>query len=255
LKHFIAVVGMARSLSTMTIHRLSRPALAARKAAEDRLSDHMSDAVGKPIRVVLTRNRKRLLSVSSERDGRILRMHCALAEAEPGEIDVLAAWVAGRPGSQQAARTLLSRHAARIDEISAARAKAPRASALQGRHHDLLGILTELIGEHFPNLPRVYIAWSGRQVTAQRRRLGSWHPRARLVRIHCRLDSPRVPRWFVASVVHHELCHAACDPSRTLTGRRRVHGPEFRALEERFVDLERSREWERQNLGWLLRDD
>jgi predicted metal-dependent hydrolase len=239
----------------MSLTRLSRPALAARKSAEEVLGRRLSSAVGRPVRVVLTRNRKRLLSLRSGRGGSVLRMHSALEGAEADEIEVLAAWVLGKPGSQEASRTLLARHAERIDAVSATTLRPPRAAAQQGRHHDLLSILGELKAAHFPQLPDVYVAWSGRQVTARRRRLGSWHPRARLVRIHCRLDSARVPRYFLASIVHHELCHAACDPSRTPTGRRRVHGPEFRALDARFADGHRARAWEQENLAWLLGDD
>ena len=66
------------------------------------------------------------------------------------------------------------------------------------------------------------------------------------------LDDPNVPRYFIAHVVHHELCHADLDPPLTPTGRRRIHGREFQHLEAMFPDLARAREWERRNARLLL---
>ena len=234
--------------------RLSRPEMREREEIEARLGRELSEMAGSSFTVRLTRNRKRLLSLRKNRAGkRELRMHEALAVVGSAEMQVLAAWVRDEPGSHGAAKTLLSRHASEIDRISALRAKAPPTSLSVGKHHDLLEILHEIRSALFPDLPPVYIAWSGRLGAARRRRLGSWTHRGRLIRIHVALDSQHVPRYFVASVVHHELCHAAIDPPRTPSGRRRVHGPEFRALETLFPDLERAQEWERRNVNRLLR--
>ena len=72
------------------IPRLSRPELAARKRAEESLSERLSAMVGSPVKVKLTRNRKRLLSVRVDsRRNRTLRMHSALEEASGEELAVL----------------------------------------------------------------------------------------------------------------------------------------------------------------------
>jgi hypothetical protein len=214
----------------------------------------LSAALGRPIAVRLTRNRKRLLSVRVDRRGRrTLRAHCALAAADDHDLRVIASWIDDAPGSSSAARTLFSRFRERVDAVSSLRAgRAPRVSSAPGRHHDLNDILREMKACFFPELDPVYIAWSGREGRARRRRLGSWSPRERLVRIHSVLDDPAVPRYFIAHVVHHELCHAAIDPPLTPTGRRRVHGHDFRRLEATFPDLDRAREWERRNARLLL---
>ena len=238
----------------MPLNRLSRSELRDRSGAEDLLSEQISTLVGSPIRVALTRNRKRLLSVRRNPSGqRELRIHAALAAASAAETDVLAAWVVNKPGSHVAARTLLARYGAEIDRVAALRVQAPGSAFSTGRHHDLLAMLHDLKARFFPEIPPVYIAWSGRLGPARRRRLGSWTSRGRLVRIHCLLDSPDVPDFFVASVIHHELCHAALEPGRTPTGRRRLHGHEFRQLESLFPDIERARDWEKRNVARLLK--
>jgi hypothetical protein len=238
----------------MPLSRPSRSDLRARFDAEEALSAQLSALVGSPMRVALTRNRKRLLSVRrNPRGQRELRIHAALAAASTAEIDVLAAWVLDKPGSHVAARTLLARYGAEIDRVAALRVQEPTSSHSVGRHHDLLVMLHDLKAQFFPEIPPVYIAWSGRLGPARRRRLGSWTSRGRLVRIHCLLDSADVPDYFVASVIHHELCHAALEPGRTPTGRRRLHGAEFRRLEAMFPDLAAAQEWERSNVARLLR--
>lgn len=238
----------------MSLPRLSRPEIREREQLEESLAARLTIALGRPIAVKLTRNRKRLLSVRVDRrGGRTLRAHCALAEADDHDLRVIAAWISDAPGSPSAARTLFSKFRERVDAVSSLRAgRPPRASSAPGRHHDLNGILREVKSHWFPELETVYIAWSGREGRARRRRLGSWSPRERLVRIHSVLDDPEVPEYFIAHVVHHELCHAALDPPLTPTGRRRVHGHDFRRLEAEFPDLERARDWERRNGRLLL---
>jgi hypothetical protein len=185
-----------------------------------------------------------------------MRLHVAAWDVTPSEIEVLAAWVEGRPGSNDAARQIFDRRAARIARWSrsAEEDKDESADARAHGHHDLHAILHQLKARYFPGLAPVYVAWSGRLGDNRRSRLGWWNPADRVVRIHRCLDDPRVPRFFVASVVHHELCHAALDPSLTPTGKRRLHGRDFRILERKFPDLGKALEWERRELPGVLFD-
>lgn len=237
----------------MSLPRLTRPEIRERELHEQALSARLSRALGSPLDVRLTRNRKRLLALRSDRRGnRTLRAHVAFAEADDHDLAIIVAWMKDEPGGAHAARTLFSRFRERIDEVSQLRAvKSSRLNA-PGLHHDLNDILRDVHATFFPELERIYIAWSGREGRARKRRLGSWSPRERLIRIHSVLDDPDVPRYFIAHVVHHELCHAALDPPLTPTGRRRVHGHDFRRLENMFPDLERAREWERRNARLLM---
>lgn len=238
----------------MPLQRLSRPEIREREEQAGALARRLSDVLGAPIAVKLTRNRKRLLSLRADRRGhRTLRAHLALAAADHHDLGVIAAWITGAPGSGAAARTLFAKFRADIDAVSSLRSHVPpRSTGMPGRHHDLTEILRDVKAAFFPDMERVYIAWSGREGRARRRRLGSWSPRERLVRIHTVLDQPEVPRYFIAHVVHHELCHAAADPPLTPTGRRRVHGREFQRLEAMFPELQRARDWERRHGKILL---
>jgi hypothetical protein len=64
-----------------------------------------------------------------------------------------------------------------------------------------------------------------------------------------------VPRYFVASIIHHEMLHHLI-PASTVTflaSRRCVHPPEFREREREFAHYARALEWEKRHIGRLLR--
>jgi len=234
----------------MSLPRLSRPAVRQRTRCERGLAGCLGSLLGAPVTVKLTRNRRRLISFHRDAHGtQTLRAHLSLAGADEHDLAIVAAWIRCEPGAGAAVRTLLANLRERWDDLAPDR---DADSAGTGHHHDLNRMLREIAATYFPSLPPVLIAWTGRRGEARRRRLGSWSPRERMIRIHRTLDRADVPWYFVAHVVHHELCHAAVDPSRTPTGRARLHGPEFRALERRFAYLELALGWEREHGGMLL---
>ncbi len=144
-----------------------------------------------------------------------------------------------------------------IEPPSTPRLGSPRSAE---PHHDLQAILSELLEREFAGeaslvrrVPR--IGWAPRSARPARRtlRLGSCDPRRAWIRIHSVLDQPGVPRFFVRSIVHHELLHAVLPPRRGSDGRNVIHGPEFRRRERAYVDHERARAWEIEHIDALVR--
>ena len=80
---------------------------------------------------------------------------------------------------------------------------------------------------------------------AQRRsiRLGSYNHLTAEVRIHPMLNSPRVPAFFIQSVIHHEYLHHVLGPH---------HNRRFHQHERQFRYHRESQEWIRRNLFLLL---
>lgn len=242
-----------RDDTVTTASRTPRPPA----AAADRIARPLAQRLGRPVEVVFTRNRSRVVSVRAGDVGLVrLRLHEALADLDPSELDAIAALVRGEPGARRAVRRLLE---ARAEGLRAAARRGPGtdASGAGGRHHDLGRLLTSVRRAAFAertDLRDVTADWSGVVGRARRRiRLGSWNPDRRLILVHRRLDAPDVPGFFVASVVHHELCHAALEPPRRVGGRRILHGADFRRLERAFRDHERAAAWEAAHRDLLLR--
>ena len=220
-------------------------------AASSDLVERLERALECPVDLVLTRNRSRLVTWRVDAGGRVrLRLHRALADLGPAELATVVDLIRSRPGARAAMSALIERRSSALSEDFAGRAQRLEPT---GRVHELAEIRDELLALHFPELPAPPIGWSGQRGRAKRRlRLGSWDSRLGVVRIHRCLDDERVPRFFVASVVHHELCHAALGDPVVVGGRRRLHGADFRALESGFAELEEARVWERENRELLF---
>ena len=244
----------ALALRTLTITPAERGELAARLARL--VGERVAARGGRvTVRVSLTRNRSRLVSWKGDARRVDLRVHEVLARAAGADdADALAAFVLRDAAARPRLRAFLAAHSRAIAAVSPPSARRTRARVRPvGTWHDLAAILHDVRAAHFPEVQRVAITWSARSRTPRRHiRLGSWSEGARLIRIHRRLDGPDIPRFFVASIVHHELCHAALGTDTAEGGPRRVHGPEFRQLERLFPEFREARAWERANRRLLL---
>lgn len=211
-------------------------------------------AAGVPKVVVkLTDNRTTMISFRRHRDVLYLRVHRAFARAPGPVLDALAGFVGEKPWTSRRALTLR----AFIEEapVQRDRIRRPRIQP-RGEVHDLMDIFAELNATYFDGRVEADITWSiasrgGR--TRRTVRLGTYCDDLRLIRIHPALDAPFVPRFYVASVVHHEMLHQLHPVERRPNGRRIVHPPAFRADEEKFAFHAEAKAWEREHLPKLLR--
>jgi len=124
-----------------------------------------------------------------------------------------------------------------------------------GGTHDLAQLLEQESQRAFGEAAPVPVTWGvRRRVRARQRsiRLGSYSPTHQLIRVHPLLDHPTVPRWFVGFVLYHELLHHRIQ-AVVVDGRRRIHTPEFRAMERRHPRFQDARRWERDHLPDILR--
>jgi hypothetical protein len=243
---------------------------------------------GRLAALVLTDARSRMLSVRrlpGDSPRYALRLHRCFAAAPDEALAAVAAWVkAGRrsPRAREALAVLRRHFAAhRGDAPAPPRPRAPLRP--QGRTLDLRPLCADLDQRYFGGALGVDVTWGrgasscdpldaggltgGRATRGRRRRsrrptlqLGSYDHDLRLVRIHPVLDAPTVPRYVVASIVFHELLHAALPPSppvlqhgRADGGRRLVHTPELRRRERLFPDHARAERWIARHLSELLR--
>jgi hypothetical protein len=124
-----------------------------------------------------------------------------------------------------------------------------------GTVHDLSAIYEDVNDRFFGGRLRVPITW-GRGVGRARRgglTFGSYDPVLDLIRIHPVLDRPGVPRFFVESVVHHEMLHHHMGGVPDRAGRTIYHTRAFREAEARFPRHREALAWEKENLPELLR--
>ena len=217
------------------------------------LAARLGSLLREPIEVELTDNAWTMVSwkrVAGRLQFRLHHMFCGAAEP------VLRA-LAGFTGKNRRP------HGRAIDEfvrthrhlIKAAPSRADPPLATRGRVHHLGDIYDELNVQHFDRRVTARIGWGRRPPDGRRRsiKMGVYFHDQKLIRIHPALDDEQVPRHFVRLVVFHEMLHQVLPPTTDDSGRRTVHGREFRAAERRFPDYERARAWEKTNLHLLLR--
>ena len=124
-----------------------------------------------------------------------------------------------------------------------------------GRVYNLAALYTDINDRFFGGRLKVPITW-GRGVGRARRgglTFGSYDPVLSLIRIHPVLDRPAVPRYFIESVVYHEMLHHHMGGVPDRAGRTVYHTRAFREAEARFPRHRDALAWEKQNLPELLR--
>ena len=111
--------------------------------------------------------------------------------------------------------------------------------------YDLDSMLDEMLRESFPGVSRPCIRWGNRISKRRRRsiRLGSYYRPTTTIRIHPLLNSPEVPRYFVQSILFHELLHHVLGAA---------HDRRFHRHERTFRYHREARDWLRANLSMLL---
>lgn len=220
------------------------------RSPESALAARLDRELDADVELVVTDNRRRMIS-SRRRAHRIeVRVHRMFLEAPREVIDQLVAYLKGDSRAARALARFVSQNRARIT-------RRPRKILLRARgvHHDLEAILADVVRDHFPDYEGgASITW-GRMPPSRRRRsirFGTYTHDQKLIRIHPALDDASVPRFFVAFVVFHELLHHVVPPRRSP---RRVdyHPPEFKKRERAHPDYDEALRWEAAHIDELLR--
>jgi hypothetical protein len=206
----------------------------------------------RPLRLVVTDNRSVLLSFKREASGLELRLHQMFLHA-PDSIVVSLARNIRRRGRAAGGdvRRFMNANMHRVRRSP--RVMPPLVAG--GRVYDLAAVYADINDRFFGGRMKVPITW-GRGVGRARRgglTFGSYDPVLGLIRIHPVLDRPGVPRFFLESVVHHEMLHHQMGGVPDRAGRTVYHTRAFREAEALFPRHREALAWEKENLPELLR--
>jgi hypothetical protein len=207
---------------------------------------------GRPLALVLTDNRSVLLSFRREAGRLLVRLHRMFLHAPDAVVSALARNL--RRGGRAADGEVRRFMNANLHRVRKTRREMP-ALVAAGRAHDLAQVYAGLNVRFFDGRLRVPITW-GRGVGRARRgglTFGSYDPVLALIRIHPVLDRPEVPRFFLESVVYHEMLHHHMGGVPDRAGRTVYHTRSFREAEARFPRHREALAWEKRNLPELLR--
>lgn len=223
------------------------------------LESFLRARVPTPLRLIITDNRRTMLSLRRTQTHVHVRLHHMFLESDERVWEALVAYLfhADRSAATSIGRYIASHrtHIRRPSEQRPSGVVRRRA----GRHHDLEEIFRSVNARYFDGSVDAHIVWARDASGTARRpvrrsiKLGSYNSRERRIRVHPALDAEFVPRYFVEYIVYHEMLHQVVPPT-VRQGRRDLHSHAFLAREREFADYDAALRWERDNLARLLRN-
>jgi predicted metal-dependent hydrolase len=227
------------------------PGEEARCRLERRLAAHITGTLD----LVITDNRYSIITVRREARHYRVRAHHMFLRADSKVVRALARYVQKNDGTaSQVLNEFIDKNQDKI-KSSPVRARRKPVLCTEGRFYDLQEIFDDLNRRYFEGALDITITW-GRKTRKRARRhrsikMGSYSVEDKLIRIHPALDRSFVPRYFIESVVYHEMLHHI-HPIPVKGGRRQFHTAEFKEQEKRFHQYQKAKRWERANIDRLL---
>jgi hypothetical protein len=217
-----------------------------------RLEGVLAAAAGRPVTLTLTENRSVLLSVRREKGAAHVRLHHMFLHAPANVVRAVARGLKSRRdrAADGVVRRFMNENLHRVRKV---KRELPEL-VTSGSHHDLVRVFEALNARFFSSRLDVPITWGRGYGRARRGGLtfGSYDPVLGLIRIHPVLDRPEVPRYFLESVVYHEMLHHHMGGVPDRAGRTVYHTRAFRAAEARYPHHREALSWEKRNLRYLL---
>ncbi len=224
---------------------------------EDRsgLEKALAKLVGSQVQVVITDNRRSLISVRCERRSYVVRLHHMFLSADKGMLDSLAAFILKRSWEAKRALKKFIRENQEKIKIAEERVIKRRVKLVtQGRYFSLDECFLKLKQSYFnSDSLDCEITWGIRRKSPGMRKvkLGSYSPKDKIIRINPVLDRPFVPLYVLETVVYHEMVHHVIG-MQNRNGRVLSHHQAFRNKERSFPAWKKTKIWIEENLSRLL---
>lgn len=204
--------------------------------------------------MTLDDDRQAILTAERQtRDGIAVRLHGSFLDAPHRILDALVRFLR-RPEPHLRQRVQRLYRGAGLARVGGGE----RAVVLRhtGHHFDLKVLFDTLNERYFDGKVEAFVTWGRRTNSSRRSRsihFGSYNWARRVIRIHPDLDRGFVPRYFLESVLYHEMLHAHLGMGEGRGGNRGAHGTEFRRLERAWPGYERAKAWEKAHLHHFLK--
>lgn len=205
------------------------------------LAAFFTRVAGKEVRLQLTDNRSRMLSVKPERTAVTVRIHRIFLDAGMEVLHEIGEFVKGKRGDLSILRGYVQENRHRLPVAEPQVRCRPK-----GRCHDLGAIYDSVNARYFSGKVDCHITWGPRRPRrgTRRRILGSFSRDTNTISISSALDRKGVPPYVVEFIVYHEMLHAQLGVEEQ-NGRRAVHTRELRRREKLFKEYEKAIAWER----------
>lgn len=216
------------------------------------IEKRLAARMGTNVQIVYTDNTHTMISSRRGANGAmVIRLHHMFRTADNGVVGALFGYLKHRNRESSEVLSEFIRLNNNLIRRNPRRLKP--AIETSGRFHDLAKYYMSLNERYFGGKLDAAITWGNR---ARHRgynhiRLGSYSFENALIRVHPALDRKWVPRYYVESIIYHEMLHADFGV-RSKNGRSQYHTDEFRLREGAFAYCRRAREWEKKHVRRLI---
>ena len=209
---------------------------------EQGLKTFLENASSRKLSIVITDNSTSMLSIKERKGTAMIRLHRMFLCAGSDVLNEVANYIKRTRKNSPLIRKFINQH------IHSLKKRPPRKVNIRtkGSHHDLKEIYHSINRDYFGGKISASITWGAKssKQSAARRTLGSYSYHSNMIRINPRLDSIKVPRYYMEFLVYHEMLHAEIGIKK-VNGRRIVHSGEFGRREKEFRQFKRAVEWEK----------
>ena len=222
----------------------------------DQLRRYLQRTTAKRGTITLDDDAREILRSEGVREGLMgLRLHGSFLDAPLRILRALAGFIR-KPEPQTQRRVEKLYRSAGLHRVGTTGGERRIVLRHRGEHFDLKEIFDALNARWFDGRVKAFITWGRRTNGLLRSRsihFGSYNWTRRVIRVHPDLDREYVPRFFVESVIYHEMLHADLGIVQGPGGRRLCHSAEFQRQEQAWPDYQRAKEWEKSHLHLFLR--
>lgn len=222
-------------------HTSNRPLDLLFRHTETSLRRYLEESLNRPVTFTLTENSTSMLSARVRNNILHIRLHRMFLNADNRIIDEVVVFLKRKRSKMYLFRKFIRDNREHLPK------RPPNKVPIKtlGKFHDLRALYDEINNEYFEGTINAVITWGSRSPrhAVRKRTLGSYSERSHTIRINPVLDKIAVPRYVVASIVYHEMLHAAMGIFQK-GERRSIHSREFRRREKLFKDYERAKAWE-----------
>lgn len=206
---------------------------------------------GMKLKLRINDNRSTMVSVRREAGAASVSLHRMFLDAPRYITEALALYIRGdHKGVGPKVKSFIDINLRRFDYSHEVH---PQSLITQGKVYNLQELYDEVNDQYFDGGLALSITWFGNPPRRRRSRsrivLGLYYEPLKLIKIHHRLDKPRVPRYVVTHTIYHEMLHFTCPGYVDLDGRRCVHNSAFKKQEKQFQEYHQAKEWVKKH-GW-----
>ena len=209
---------------------------------EQSLKTFLENTSSKKLSLIITDNSTSMLSIKKNKGVVVIRLHKMFLNADSNVLNEISDYIKHNRKRTPLIREFINRH------LHSLKQSPPRKITIrtEGRYHDLKEMYHAINRKYFGERISAYITWGAKSPkrAAAKRTLGSYSYHTDTIRINTKLDTKKVPHYYMEFLVYHEMLHADIG-IKNEGGRRIVHSGEFKKREKEFRHYKKAVEWEK----------